>query len=270
MNFDEQTYQTIENYLDGTLPEQEHKHFEDRMASDIFLAQEVAINQEMRIQYGNEISSNTTLPYDTTLVEKLKKHLKSEETKALSEKIKKGEQLYKSTKRQKPVIRLKYLYYAAAAVALVFLVNTLFINNNVTSQELYVAYKDWDALPSLTFKGENSKELAQGEALFHEKKYAEAISILDIYKNSKNPHVLIYLGVSYLELDVYDKAERIFIKITEMNTLDRSKGYWYLALTYLKQGDDKKVITALKKIRDDENNYKYEEAGKLLQELRDK
>ena len=134
-------------------------------------------------------------------------------------------------------------------------------------QELYVAYNDVSDLPSLTTKGDDQGDLAEGERLFSEEKYAEVISLFDQSAYRQNPQVLEYLGLSYLELDRYDKALATFDELLSSNTLDSNKGYWYKTMTYLKQGNRKKTIENLQIIKEHPTYYKFNSADALLEEL---
>ncbi len=270
MNFDEQTYETIEAYLDNTLSEAERLSFEKRMQDDPNLAIEIRINREMRAQFSKASNATISNPeYDSETLASLEKHLKSEEISQLSKKIKEGKRLYdKTSTSKKPILR--YLYYAAAAVALIFLVNRFFITPTNTSEELYVAYSDWKNLPSLTSKGADQNNLAKGETLFAEKKYKEAITIFSKNEYINNPHVLMYLGVSYLESNNFEKAQITFHRLLNGKTLESNKAYWYITLTYLKQGNNEKAIEYLQLLRTNKNNYQYKEAGELLSKIREK
>ncbi len=266
MSFNEQTYETIEAYLDQVLSDTERIAFEERIKNDPDLANEVTINREMRIQYGNS-NTFTTSKYAPEIVTNLKSHIQSKETEELSRQIKEGKKLYdKNLARKKTIIR--YMYATVAAVALIFLISTFFINQDLSTEELYAQNSNWENLPSLTVKGENQQNLAKGEALFNAKKYTEAISYFE-GNESNNPHVLIYLGISHLESNNYQKALATFNQLKTNNTLGSHKAYWYISLTYLKQGQKERAIAALQLLRQNQNNYQYDKAGELLSKLKD-
>lgn len=268
MNFDEQTYEMIEAYLAQTLSGSERISFEERIKADTNLATEVAICREMHIQYGNAYNTGIYVQYDQEVLTDLKDHLKSEEIHKLSKKIKKGKKIYDDTTNKKPLIT--YFYYTAAAIAaiaVIFLISTLFTTTNTSSQELYVEYKDWNELPSLTSKGDDQNSLSKGETIFFEGKYTEVILLFNDLEYIKNPHVLTYLGLSYLESNDFDNALNTFDQLLKSDTLDNHKAYWYISMAYLKQGNRKKAIEQLQLLRSNKNNYKYKKAGKLLSEL---
>ena len=271
MSFDEHTYEMIEAYLNQNLSDKDRIAFEERMQNDIDLAQEVAINKEMYVQYSGNTSKEQRTPVDQQELQALRNHLRSKEVQELSQKIKAGKEIYdtENTNAKKPILR--YLYYAAAAAALVFLVNRFFINPTISTEELYAEYSTWENLPSLTVKGVDQQLLAKGEALFIDKKYIEAIplftSYLDAHQEIVNPQVLTYLGIAYLESNTFENARITFNRLLHSNTLENDRAYWYIALTYLKEGNDKQAIENLKLLRKNPDNFYYIKAGALLSEL---
>lgn len=271
MSFDEHTYEMIAAYLNQRLSDPDRLAFEERIQNDADLAREVTINKEMYAQYGTDTSNEQQFPIDREKLHALQNHLRSEEIQELSQKIKAGKKKYdrENTTAKKPILR--YLYYAAAAIALVFLVNHFFMNTTVSPEELYAEYNNWEHLPSLTVRGDQEQDLAKGEALFIDKKYIQAIPLFTSYLSSHheriNPHVLTYLGIAYLESNTTDKALPIFDRLLKSDTIESDRAYWYIALTYLKQGNDKKAIANLKQLRNNPENYYFEKAGELLSQL---
>ena len=100
-------------------------------------------------------------------------------------------------------------------------------------------------------------------------KKAEQLFSEHINKQSNfNPNVVLYLGVSNLELNNYDKALLNFEKLIQSNSIDKSKGYWYKTLTYLKMDDRNLAIKELKIIVENPSNYNYNKAKELLEKLK--
>ncbi len=266
MNFDEQTYLLIAAYIEQTLSATERIAFEKRLEEDTALATEVQIHREMHTYYTEPDTLHDLQEYPPATMATLKKHLASDETAALSQKIRAGKRIYENTQKRKKRIRLSY-YAAAAAILVIFLISQLVFQQNATPQELYAEYKNWEDVPSLTVKGTPDAEMAQAEALFLERKYAEAITIFEKQLPTQHPHLLIYMGISYLELNAIEKARHSFDTLLQSNTLDSHKAYWYIALSYLKQGDHTKAITYLELVRSNPKNYGYEQAEELLEAL---
>ncbi|MEM6831452.1 MAG: tetratricopeptide repeat protein, partial [Bacteroidota bacterium] len=86
-------------------------------------------------------------------------------------------------------------------------------------------------------------------------------------REENNPHILLYLGASYLEMNDFQQAQAVFEQLLTGDTLDSHKAYWYLALVYLKQGSVEKAKEQLLLVRQNPANYGYEQANALLEEL---
>jgi tetratricopeptide (TPR) repeat protein len=75
------------------------------------------------------------------------------------------------------------------------------------------------------------------------------------------------LGVSYLEIGEYQKSLQIFNKLLKSDSLDSSKGYWYITLVYLKKGDKQKAKDTLLLILKNEKNFNFRKAEELFDKL---
>ncbi|MBQ0740130.1 hypothetical protein J9332_38200, partial [Aquimarina celericrescens] len=62
-------------------------------------------------------------------------------------------------------------------------------------------------------------------------------------------------------------AIKSFEKLLGSDTLDASKAYWYLSLTYLKINKVEEAKTQLQILSKNPQNYKYKEAKELLNRL---
>ncbi len=52
-----------------------------------------------------------------------------------------------------------------------------------------------------------------------------------------------------------------------MNSVDSTKGYWYIALIHLKNDNKENAILMLKKISSNEKNYNYLKAKEVLDKI---
>jgi len=137
-------------------------------------------------------------------------------------------------------------------------------------QELYVDNSNWENLPSLTSRSASKKELVKGQELFEEGKYADSYSLFKEIMETQdlaNSSVLLYLGVSSLELGKYDESISCFDTLIASEAIDSSKGYWYKVLVYLKQDNKPEAIKVLNQILLDKNNYNYQKAKEILKKL---
>jgi len=65
------------------------------------------------------------------------------------------------------------------------------------------------------------------------------LPLLQAYQRQKpeDLQVELYLGICWLETQQYAKANAVFQKISETESSFKDYGQWYLALSYLKQGN---------------------------------
>jgi len=113
--------------------------------------------------------------------------------------------------------------------------------------------------------------LAKGQSLFEEEQYQKALDIFTSFIDTREeipPSVLIYAGVSAVELDKNEEAISYFDKLISMHVMDQSKEYWYKALVFLKQNRKEEEVTTLEIITQDKNNFNFKKAGIPLDKLR--
>lgn len=266
-NFSNDTYSKIDTYVSGTMTEAECIAFEEELHTRPGLAEEVEINRQMQLQYDDTSWSFAGKDSNNVTVRALETYLKSEEAQALSTKIREAEEHYEEQTAR--VRRRRFFYYAAASVAALFLAGNFFINSN--GGNLYDDYKNWENIPSVTVRSNTSNLVSEGEALFKQQKYADAIIILNAYLEENpdllHPQALAYLGASYAETDQYENAIHTFNQLQNSDALDSENAYWYKALTYVKQGDEEKAKTQLEAILSHPDHPYYKEAETLMEEL---
>ncbi len=105
---------------------------------------------------------------------------------------------------------------------------------------------------------------------FSEKKYQETIILCNkVLQNSETiqPNLLLYLGVSQLELSQYQDALSTFSILEKSNAIDFHKAFWYKSLVYLKQENKEKAIVELQKIKENPNYFNHSEAKKILRKI---
>ncbi len=259
----------IETYLNGEMTVDEQKIFEKKIESDPAAQKEFKIYKEMYTLYNDadwEISNNAAQNDKITAYEAF---LKSEKGQSISKNIQKAEDAYfnsSSTKIKKIVL------YAGSIAALLVLGLFVFVqlNKDIDTKSLYAEHKNWNDLPSLSLRN-GVTSLSEGEMLFRKKQYDTALTVFKSYvsKNAtqSNPQVLLYIGVTQLELDQNEAAIKSFKKLMDSKTLDASKAYWYLSLAYLKINKVEEAKKQLQILSRNSQNYKYKEAKELLKKL---
>lgn len=171
-------------------------------------------------------------------------------------------------KKKTPWLRLAIGSGLAACIVLL-LFSTLFQSNNLI--DLYHDNKSWNELPSLTIKGDTEKlDIANIELFFLEKKYKETIILCNrVIQNTETiqPNILLYLGVSQLELELYQDALNSFSILENSTAIDFHKAYWYKSLVYLKQKNKEKASIELQKIVNNNAYFNHEKAINILRKI---
>ena len=265
MSLSDNLLQQAEQYLDGSMTNTEKQAFETQLENNQELAEYIELNKEMQIQYNDE---DWSFVDDNTNTKILEDYLKSEDAKTIKVSISK---VNTDFVHKTPLNRKAYYSYFAIAASIALLIGYFIFNSSEGSLKIYSQYNDWSTLPSLTTRG-NSDDgiLVKGEDAFLAKDFIKSEHYFDTFlKNNAelNPSVLVYHGISNLELENYDEALKAFNKLIESNTLDRSKGYWYKALVYLKMDDRDNAVKQLDIITSNVSYYNYSLAKEILEKL---
>ncbi len=274
MEFDNNIYEQIEAFISEKMGEGERKLFEAKIQSDKDLENEVELHRSLKNVIQNKKWHLTESVKDNKEFNQIKNSRRSKKYANIESSIQEaGDQYFEN--EIKPKGNKKWLYYisaVAAVVCIAFFIN--YYNSNQSTTSLYAEYSDWKDLPSLTVQNDNENILAHGEHLFFEAEYTKAIMIFSeelkdssVQKQNLNPYILSYLGASYLELNDYQNAILTFDQLVHSNTIDSSKGYWYKAMVYLKQGDKQKTEEQLRLVLQDERNFNFQKAKELLKKL---
>ncbi|WP_044399842.1 tol-pal system YbgF family protein [Lacinutrix sp. Hel_I_90] len=273
MNFSDDILQRIEDYFNGDLRAEQLKAFEKQIKENPDLAETVAINKKMRLQYGDATWDFIADDKRNDEANALESLLISKEFQDKKKAIKNAGDLYFKNEKSKSItsIRPKLYFALAIAAALVVFFGIFLKDNALTSEAIYVENSNWDELPSLVSRGEtNAMLLSTGENAFTNKDYKLAEKSFSTYiKNEKdfNVNALLYLGIAQLELENYTSALESFQKIIDSKTLDHSKGYWYKALVYFKRNDKANAIKNLEIIAANPEYYKHVKAKAILEAM---
>ena len=260
--------QLIDDYLNDALNLNDRKQFEERLNQDSDLQRLVALNKQMRLQYSDN-DWDFIKDTDNALVTQLEAYFKSYKGQKDKDLLQKINAKYK--KEDKPVMPLKRYAIVGIAASLLIVFGYVFFNKEQSNSELYSEYSDWSNLPSLVTKeAVQNKVLADAETAFINEDYKTAISNFENYLEQQedvNANVLIYYGLSQLELNKHEQSIKIFDQLLRSNSIDKSKGYWYKALVYLKIDDRENAKKELRSILKDANNFNYNKAQDLLANL---
>jgi len=258
--------QKVEPYLKNELSQSERLAFEQQIQSNSALAEYVNIaattgqllsEQDWPILEQSEKSKDIASKFlNDDAQEFAKKAAQFMETK-------------QQTKTRKFTTSKKWIVAAAAAVLIAFVYTQFF--TPTTLEQQYANFVDWNELPSFATKSDSIPQpLLQLEQRFYEGNYLAVINeSLDaqLLLNASKANILLYRGAAQLELNNFEDALQTFTEITGLNTIDAHKGYWYVAMVHLKQGDRPKTKRALEKVVANKNNFKATEARELLDQL---
>ncbi|MFC4634818.1 tol-pal system YbgF family protein [Dokdonia ponticola] len=257
----------IESYLLGNLSKEEVAIVEKRMSEDVRFRESVLLQKEL---YASLDESDWSFAKNVT-PEKIQEYetlFKSKETAQLKEAILKAQSDYKKNTSKNG---RSLFYYLSAAVVIVMITISVLLSKDQTSQDLYVTYYTTSDIPSLVSRGgEDDSELINAERYFENAEYTKALEILipkvaTVTKNKAS--VLLYKGISEMELGQFEKAHTSFDQLIHSDLLDAPMGLWYKALLYLKMDAPEKAKTILQQISSSSSNYKYTEAKELLEKL---
>lgn len=255
----------IENFLIKQLSKEEKTVFLKRLATDISFKEKFEFEKQL-FEILNEEDWNFQSNTNSNEINAYLDVIRSDEIVNLKNQLKKENEIYKKniTKKTNPLF-----LYAVASIVLLFSVFYVLKLNKPSTETLYASYLEKTEFTSLITRGENTKELSKAQVYFDNKDYKKALLIFEkLIQNKKllSGSLYIYTGVSQMELNQFDKAEKTFDNLIQSDFLDAEKGYWFKALLYLKEKNIEKSKMLLNKIVIN-NWYQYEEAKKLLNEL---
>ena len=233
----------IEDYINHQLPEEERKRFDERLTSDAFFAEEVK-------KYIYMINS-----FDETQAQSLSKRFKQ---------IEEDIEMQEETGFGFPI----YLRWAAAVAVIATLSVVAYLNVGKSQEELFLAYYTvYPNVDSPISRSESNNETVWLD--FENGNYQVAYKQFNekVMANDNDDTSWFYLGICAMELDLLSEAETAFTKVSSVNESKyKEQAQWYLALNYLKAGDNPKSINTLKEI-ESSGSYYGTKAKELLLEL---
>ena len=241
---DNPKYELIARYLEGDLNAEELHDFEEKLKNDVEFSEDVRLYQEIENSLEQDFDNANS-------EDELRKTLK------------KLAQKNNSTSNQTKVFVLRHYskWLVAASIALVA---GLFFFRNTTPT--YADYNQHQKM-EISVRGSSSEMLVKAQEAFNKKDYHLAnvhLSRLSEYYKD-NAELQLYYGISLLETDQYDLANIVFTNIAKSSSILKDEAHWYLALTALKQKDNKTCKKYLLKIP--EESEFYDRAKSLIKRL---
>lgn len=253
MEFSKEKEHLMDEYILGRLDEENRKKIQEEITSD----------QKVKLLYDDR----------KVLIKGIDVFNRDELKKELA-------QIHNSLHRQ-PVIRKLFVWRKIAAAAAVVMVafagyyllapNPKALGARTDYQEIYAAHFEPFQF-NVNTRGEGDQKLkTRAEFLYAEKNYREAIIKLEelAFLEPNNHIVTLALANAYLEVDRVREAVTILqpiLKQEESMAFDQAS--WYTALAYVKGGRSEEAIPLLEKLANDENADHYNDAKKILGELK--
>ena len=173
--------------------------------------------------------------------------------------------------------RLYKFSYAKAAIILLFimsvsliyyLLNSTGINHSKLFDKYFSPYNEEFVTKELDLF--ENKDKSDAIKFYTQKELSKALPLFKnyLYSNPSDYEAKFYLGICYLDRREPDQAKIIFNEIiNSQNQYFSAHAEWYMALSYLKEGNIKATQSILDEIIV-KKEYNYEKADTLLREIK--
>jgi|GEM_PF-1653660 len=246
---EESKAQLLQNYLDGKLTDQERKDFEEVLANDTDLNNEVVELQELELglhSLGYDQFKNTVSEWE--------------------------KDFQQSTPKTTKIVQLRYYFAAAASLALLIMAGYFLSNNTLSPEQLYANnYTPYEDM--VIGRGSNSSTeaidiLTNGMNAYNQQDYQTASEKLNEYLvlMPTDYGISLYLGIAQMETGKNSEAEASFT-IAQKDIKFAQQAQWYQAMLYLKINDTTKALNVLNEISSNNSHYKKQKAIQLLDKL---
>ncbi|PTM15192.1 MAG: hypothetical protein DA408_00810 [Bacteroidetes bacterium] len=221
---DANDYRLIDAYLQKELPPDQLPAFQQRLASDATFAAELALRQNMNNYLRTQAHQHQLEEKMATL----------------------GPTYF--GERAANLRHLNARYWIMGLVAAVVAV-LLVVWNPLRQPDLYHEFAQHQPL-NLTEKSTAGQLAAAAEASFNAGNYEAAYRQLTTYlqETPADNQARLALGIAALETDRVPEAQAIFTAVAAGDSVFRSYGTWYLALSYLKVDAKTAAKATLEKI----------------------
>ncbi len=159
---------------------------------------------------------------------------------------------------------------AVAAIFIIGLGFTLFLNQNLNNNQLYKEYFEpaKNVSTPIVRSESNEKIIDNAFIAYSEANYKQAISLFDqAFQNTQNSELLFYKGNSLLALNETDEAIQTFKKHLSFSDILTNRTHWYLALAYLKKEQIDEAKQELNLLINSGESFKRKESASLLNKL---
>jgi hypothetical protein len=248
----EEKYELFDAYLENSLSAEEKISFDTQLLDSSFKKEfdeysqiqnafiSIAKNKESEnefIQNLKSITQNYTATETTTTKdETLENYVKAQEAKRELKKPREKINIFTFS-------RNKTIMAAAAFLLIGFFVSKIFLNTPKQSmQSLYAS--NFKIEPLSLERGGSQDSIFQIATFFSTKSYDSTIAYLQKYLSThpNDSKLDMVKAMCYLEKNNFDSTQNILTGIINQNNSFKEKAQWYLAMTFLKQGNKSKVL----------------------------
>lgn len=215
-------FEIIDKYLNGELSNIQRSEIDRQLTTDALFAKDFAL---------------------MLLAKKAAKKEADIQKKTEFEHLRSGLHLQKT----KIVYLNRRAFISAAAACLALIIGFFWLLNKPENPELLADnYIKANLVTLPVLMGTEEDSLQKGINFYNKKAYLEASNIFEKLGDS-DPKSIEYLGLTYLQLELYDKAIVAFNKLS-VNINYKSRGKLLEALSYIKKGAKDKCYEILKEI----------------------
>ncbi|WP_299107082.1 CDC27 family protein [uncultured Tenacibaculum sp.] len=255
----------IERFLRSELSDEERNQFLKRLDIDEVFKEQFIIEKQL-FESLNEESWSFIENLQTKEIEEYTQLFRSEEGVRMKKTFSEVNDIYKKENK----VKKRRVFYISGIAAAVLLLLTLNLYNGSDSTNYYSDYIMMNELPSFVDRSETTdkQDLVAAESYFKEKKYEEALSVLNKVSSPelKDGNYYVYKAIALMELNKYKEAETTLNSLINSDLLDAPKGYWYKALLFVKSKETEKAKKELNTLIA-KSDYKQKEAKELLEKL---
>ncbi|MFY7912999.1 MAG: tetratricopeptide repeat protein [Emticicia sp.] len=193
----------IDSYFQGKLSAQEKEAFENNLANDPSLAEDVVFYAHVKCIQRDQILKERHAEWTTQSGNK--------------------------------VVGINFKLISAGIAAILLMIIGVWHFTGSDIQQRTNAYIENDLDQLTNTMGATDDSLKLGKDLYNQKKYTEARVVFDKLIN-KSPEAIEFAGLSAIKMNDDEEAIKYFKKIEQNTELINNKGKFYLALVKIKQG----------------------------------
>ena len=231
----------------------------EKLIEDYFLQN---LSAEEKSIFDNLYKTNDAFKKEVQFQEQLRQGLYKIKSKPLKSH-------FKDIENNKQIKRRRRLLFYPAATILLMLGLYWFVMPQITktNDELFLDYYNTPANISYSIArdDDSSNEIKTAFISYDKGDFEQSVALFEkIISKSDNSELLFYYAISQLETNNLEQAILLFENHISHSDRLQERSRWYLALAYLKKGDEDKAYEIAEKISNDSGHYNNEEASKLI------